>query len=146
MKTLLTTAVLVLLSFTITNCSSDDDNTNENPIIGTWRLDSQNFDGNPVTLNNCDLQFTVIYTATEFTSTDYNTDNSGSCIINDTSVSLYRIEGDRILFTDNNGTITEPEAQTVFAINNDRLTVTVSRPNDPDDQIDINTFVKVTGK
>ena len=89
MKTLLTTAVLVLLSFTMTNCSSSDDeegkpeeNTTATLTTGEWtleRFEISNVDKTS-TLDTCQRQETFAFNADgTFTNKVYTTNNEGAC-------------------------------------------------------------------
>lgn len=48
--------LLLLLTISITNCSSDNDNTTESidPIIGEWKLIQKTENGEQITISNCE--------------------------------------------------------------------------------------------
>ncbi len=82
--------VLFLVAITsLLSCSSDDGNeqnqVNQDPIIGTWNFDKNN----TVDVSDCLKQTTYVFNADgTYTYTQYNLDNSNNCVEN-TNQSFY---------------------------------------------------------
>ncbi len=67
-------ALLILAAFS--SCSSDSNEDNNDPIIGTWNLFS--VDGTEVT--DCEKQSTIIFKSNNTTSSETFQDLGGNCI------------------------------------------------------------------
>ncbi|WP_299112250.1 lipocalin family protein [uncultured Winogradskyella sp.] len=58
----------ILIGIIIFSCSSDDDNSNQDEIIGVWNLMSIENQGNDITVVDCQTQQNIVY----------NSNNSGT--------------------------------------------------------------------
>ena len=83
--------IIILLSailLTFTSCGSDDNSSSssstpsENPIVGTWKYFKHFEDNQEQTLDPCEQQESLIFTAAgDFTENVYEENTSGTCIL-----------------------------------------------------------------
>ena len=109
MKHLKKLFVLTCIAITTFACSSDDDNTdnltaeNQAKLIGIWKQTSATENGNNISLDACELLFTLAITTSQITTTDYY---DVDCAMVDTFTINYSINGNTVSITDGNDTYT----------------------------------------
>jgi hypothetical protein len=114
----------ILLTFVVLTgfaCNSDDDGNslteqNKANIIGTWLQTAESENGENILLDECELLFTLVFTSTQVTSTDFYGDN---CAMTDTFVSNYSIDGNNISVTEEGETFTSE----ITTLNSTTLTI-----------------------
>jgi hypothetical protein len=101
--------IVLLASFALISCSSDnDDNTStQDPIIGAWYYIAQFENDADTTVNDCEpsvLEFTANGNRTDI----YFSDNSGDCVVVDTvNMTWERLSDGTYEFTQNGFTFSE---------------------------------------
>lgn len=109
MKNLIT-AVALLICFTFTSCSTDEDNTEpevqEVSIVGTWFLTSISFDDVVEELSECDLNSNIILTADDTIEDNEFIEDSQFGCFNDGLSGTFEVSGENITFSFVDG---EPE-------------------------------------
>lgn len=73
---------LLFLSLSVlTACSSDDDNTEEDPILGTWFIvEVNNVPGSEFTLSECNKNSTMTFNANGIATSVFHANVEGECI------------------------------------------------------------------
>ena len=69
-------SIIFLMTIVLLGCSkSDDDDEENNSLVGTWKLTAEKVDGISQDLTSCELQNTLIFTATTIRTIEYMGEN-----------------------------------------------------------------------
>ncbi|PZD79024.1 lipocalin family protein [Mesonia sp. K7] len=120
MKKLLVLASLIL-SISLVSCSNDDDG-GQDPIIGTWELESISFEGQEFPLEECEGETTVQFKSNgEVIATDYMLNENDECEVDTISEGTWELTQGTTYQTTFAGETTTTEV--IFSNNNNKFTI-----------------------
>ena len=124
--------LLLGLAFLAFSCSSDDDGSSAEDLIGEWSLSQEFIGEEEEEVSECEQLNTLVFTSETITTLiHFEEAEEGSCIVENNEEFLYTVEGDVITFEEEDG----ENGTANFSISGSELTIIFEDEREVEDEM-----------